>query len=106
MTYVRAFSEDGKEHWKIAGKLPSRENSLIVGDFANMTIFASGRYALLAKASARDSSQIIDLEDGRSISAIRGWPLAASRDAAAVFVKDESGNLTLINLGALPHSGD
>jgi hypothetical protein len=106
MTYVRAFSEDGKERWKIGGKLPPRNDGLIVGDFTKLIVFATGRYALLAKSSDRSASQIINLGDGKVVSAIRGWPLAAARDSAVGFVKDESGTLSLINLDAPPHGGD
>lgn len=106
MTYVRAFSENGKERWKITGRLPPRDDGLIVGDFTKLIIFAAGRYALLAKSSDRNASQVINLEDGKAVSAIRGWPLAAARDSAVGLIKDESGTLSLINLDAPPQSSN
>lgn len=98
MTYVRAFDETGAEHWKIEGNLPSRDSELIVGDAANLALFASGRYALFGKASTRNSCEIIDLKDGAAVSVIGGWPLATSRDNSVALVRDEDGTLSLIRI--------
>ena len=98
MTYVRAFDESGAEQWKMAGKLPPRDDKLIVGDFTKLAMFSSGRYALLAKTSARTSCEIIDLKDGAAVSAIGGWPLATSRDDSVALVRDGNGILSLIRL--------
>ena len=98
MAYLRAFDDSGKEGWSIKGKLPSRDKGLIVGEFTRARMFANGRYALLAKTSDRHVTQIIDLENGRATATIRGWPIAAARNAAVAFVKGEQGTLSLIRL--------
>jgi len=98
MTYLRALDESGKERWSIKGKLPSRDEGLIVGDFTRTMMFADGRYALLAKTSDRHVAQIIDLANGDATATIRGWPIAAARNAAMAFVKVEQGTLSLIRL--------
>jgi len=104
MTYVRAFDQNGVEQWKIAGKLPPREDSLIVGGFTKLAVFASGKYAVMAKTSAQTSSEIIDIRDGRTVLAVQGWPLAASRDSNVALFRGENGTLSLIEL-ALPPEG-
>jgi len=104
MTYVRALDRNGVEQWRIAGQLPSRQNTMFVGDFAQLAIFASGRYALLAKESARNSCEIIDLKDGNTLSTVRGWPLAVSRDSSIALVREGNGTLSLIQLR--PMSGN
>lgn len=98
MTYVRAFNQNGIEQWKIVGKLPSRDDALIVGDFAKVTVFASGRYALMAKKSALPFCEIIDIQDGSTVSTVRGWPLATSRDGNIALLRDESGTLSLVEM--------
>lgn len=106
MTYLRAFGESGKERWSIKGKLPSRDEGLIVGDFTRAMMFADGRYTLLAKTSDRHVTQIIDLENGRVTATIHGWPIAAARNAAVAFVKGEQGTLSLIRLDVPGLSGE
>ncbi len=98
MTYVRAFDTEGREKWKIGGKLPPRGTELIVGDYTRFIVFAAGRYALFAKSSNQTSTEIIDLRDGNAVSTIRGWPIAAAREASVTLIKDENGTLSLIGI--------
>ncbi len=98
MTYVRAFSEAGVERWRITAKLPPRQDSLIVGDNSKLILLASGRYALFAKTSARDACDLVDLKNGTTAASLSGWPLATSRDANVVLIKEANETLSLMRL--------
>lgn len=97
MTYIRAFTPDGKEKWRLRGSLPARDAHLIVGDDAQIRVVMNGRYGVLAKTSSRYASEVIELSSGRKVGSLAGWPLATSARAGRVLLKMESGALILVD---------
>lgn len=90
MTFLRAFTPDGVERWHLTLPLPGRDDSLIVGDFAQALVMDGGRHLLFGQTSHQAATQVIDAADGRTVATLVGWPLAASRDGQTVVMQDAS----------------
>ena len=100
MALVRAVTRDDRERWVRRVALPSRDESLIVGDGALLQVFAGGRYAVLSRTSDRRTSDIVDAATGATVAQVAGWPIATARDATRVLMRRDDG-LAYLDLGPM-----
>lgn len=98
MTYARKFDSDGRQVWSITRPLPDEDGSPIRGDLAGLKGLWSGRLLALTITSRRDSSELLNGADGRTLLRLPGWPVAASRDAGMVLLRQENDGLLLMRI--------
>ncbi|MRW89107.1 hypothetical protein GJ699_03830 [Duganella sp. FT80W] len=104
VTAVRAYSPDGTERWTIRQHLkkPATSEGLHAG-FTSLNIrvqpFLQGRYATVASDGERSTFDIIDLQTGKILGSSAGYPIAVAATAARILVRDNSGQLKLIDAG-------
>ena len=104
VAFLRAYDRKGKEQWSVRRRLPkpAKPAGLHAGFTsinARLVVFAGGRFAAVTGGiDSRTSFEVMDLQNGRTIATLTGYPLAASEDASRVLVRMDESHLALVDL--------